>query len=175
LFIATAQRADYRLYFQPEDFSEAFERSELANSSPQARHIFDFHVRNFDMRKSIFAAATAAMLTFGLVSPASALDWEKPTTIPLGSSDEAYDYEFGWNDEKPWKLEETRVTGPDNKVVCDTLNPGINDFMFTVSNGRCHYRTPLEVIKEITNYITSISSVISAVMGIVNNANRFIK
>lgn len=127
------------------------------------------------MRKSIFAAATAAMLVFGLVAPASASDKDKSRQVPLGSSGDQFEYTFEWNEDKPWRVEESVVKDPEGNPVCSSENPGGNDFMFTVSNGRCHYRTPLEVIKEITNYIDSISSVITSLVGIMNNATRFMK
>lgn len=127
------------------------------------------------MRKSIFAAATATMLVFGLVAPASASDKDESRKVPLGSSGDQFEYTFEWNEDKPWRVEESVVKDPEGNPVCSSENPGGNDFMFTVSNGRCHYRTPLEVIKEITNYINSISSVITSLVGIMNNATRFMQ
>ncbi|MDK7213651.1 hypothetical protein [Corynebacterium pyruviciproducens] len=128
------------------------------------------------MRKTLLAVATASVLATGLAVPASATNWEEtPRPVTLGSSDEPFQYTFGWNEEKPWNLDATTVVDPSDKLVCDSQNPAVNDFMFTSHNGRCEYKTPLQVIKDITAYITTISGTISAVLGVLNTATNFVK
>lgn len=128
------------------------------------------------MRKTLLAVATASVLATGLAVPASATNWEEtPRPVPLGSSDKPFQYTLGWNEDKPWKLDATTVVDPSGKLVCDSQNPAVNDFMFTSGNGHCEYKTPLQVIKDITAYITTISGAISAVLGIMNTATNFVK
>ena len=128
------------------------------------------------MRKILLAATAASALTFGLVTPASAMNWDEDfTPLTVGSSDETVNYKFAWDEEDDWKLEATIVEDKQGKPLCDSENPAVNDFMWTSGNGRCTYKTPLQVIKEITAYITAISSAISAVIGITNTATKFAK
>lgn len=128
------------------------------------------------MRKTLLAATAASVLTFGLVTPASAMNWDEDfTPLTVGSSDETVNYKFAWDEEDDWKLEATIVEDKQGKPLCDSENPAVNDFMWTSGNGRCTYKTPLQVIKEITAYITAISSAISAVIGITNTATKFAK
>ncbi|WP_297184915.1 hypothetical protein [uncultured Corynebacterium sp.] len=126
------------------------------------------------MRKTLLAATAASALTLGLVTPASAMNWDDNyTPLTVGSSDENVNYKFAWDEEKPWELEATVVEDKKGKPLCDSENPAVNDFMWTSGNGRCTYKTPLQVIKDITAYITAISSAISAVIGIANTATKF--
>ena len=128
------------------------------------------------MRKILLAATAASALTFGLVTPASAMNWDEDfTPRTVGSSDETVNYKFAWDEEDDWKLEATIVEDKQGKPLCDSENPAVNDFMWTSGNGRCTYKTPLQVIKDITAYITAISAAISAVIGITNTATKFAK
>ncbi|MCI6205441.1 MAG: hypothetical protein MR654_00760 [Corynebacterium glucuronolyticum] len=128
------------------------------------------------MRKTLLATTAASALTLGLVTPATAITWDDDyTTLTVGSSDESVNYKFAWDDEKPWELKATVVEDKKGKPLCDSENPAVNDFMWTSGNGHCTYKTPLQVIKDITAYITAISSAISAVIGIANTATKFAK
>lgn len=54
------------------------------------------------MRKTLLAATAASALTVGLVTPASAMNWDDDyTPLTVGSSDETVKYKFAWDEEKP--------------------------------------------------------------------------
>ncbi|MCT1442668.1 hypothetical protein [Corynebacterium glucuronolyticum] len=134
------------------------------------------------MRKFL-AVATAATVAFASATPALAAEVpEAPAGFvfeqdfhPGGkdsSSTETF-YYFKKTDDKDKTVDQI-VLDVKGKTVCDTTTQN-SDFMWEAGTSKCTYKEPIDVIKDITGYITAIAAAIGALFAIYTTAQKFVK
>jgi len=137
------------------------------------------------MRKFL-AVATAATVAFASATPALAADETKVPEAPAGfvfeqdfhpggtdsSSTETF-YYYKKTDDKDKTVDQI-VLDVKGKTVCDTTTQN-SDFMWEAGTSKCTSKEPIDVIKDITGYITAISAAIGALFAIYTTAQKFVK
>lgn len=133
------------------------------------------------MRK-ILAVATAATVAFASATPALAAPPEAPGDFEFeqeftpggkdSSSAETF-YYYKKTDNKDKTVDQI-VLDAKGKTVCDTTTQNA-DFMWAAGTSKCTYKEAIDVIKDITGYITAISAAIGALFAIYTTAQKFVK